>query len=250
MRYFLAGWFGLLFLVPLTTEAQFSVGPRLGATVTSAFDDAQVIDRLRFNNNRTFPLGYMGGVVIAWQEQPNAGLRGEITYVRKGWGERINDPNFERIDTTYTTALDYVEVPIMAHLYLGQRLRYFLNAGIYTGFLINSNESASISGQGTVNLPDSVANRLLIRYEPDRDRKFDFGITGGLGLAYASKIGTFQAEARIAFGLRSVRAINLEPIPRSILNFNLQYTVTYLYNFGELIFRDKKEKEKDIPVVR
>jgi hypothetical protein len=249
MRYFVAGLFGLLFLVPLITEAQFSVGPRLGATVTSAFDDAQVIDRLRFNNNRTFPLGYLGGVAIGWQKKPNAGLRSEITYVRKGWGERINDPNFERIDTIYTTALDYVEVPIMAHLYLGQRLRYFLNIGLYTGFVVNSSETASISGRGTVNLPDSMVNRLLIRYNPDRDRKFDFGIAGGLGLAYASKIGTFQAEARLAFGLRSVRAINLEPIPRSILNFNLQYTITYLYNFGELIFREKK-KEEDVPVIR
>ncbi|MGZ4886707.1 MAG: porin family protein [Candidatus Aminicenantales bacterium] len=115
------------------------------------------------------------------------------------------------------TILDYIEVPIMARMTFGNKLRYFINAGLYVGILIR----ARAETRGTSALYLDEAGTMPIIIPPDtqplevdlgantnvRDslKSTNIGLSGGGGLMYPVGPGDLILEAHFQLGLTVIQ---------------------------------------------
>lgn len=92
------------------------------------------------------------------------------------------------IDGESTFNLDYIDVPVLAVIHLGDAFQ--IEAGPYIGFLANSNfETEGDLGDFDADIDD------------DSFKSFDYGLTGGL----AVNLGALQVGARYMLGLQEIQ---------------------------------------------
>ena len=124
------------------------------------------------------------------------GIQAEVNYSAHGWKEKIEDGSGD----TYHRQMNYVEIPLLAHLAFGKDglrgTRFILNLGPQIGILLSEKEVKSDPWN-----PGQRANGVVLQYGYMADRKFDYGITAGAGLEVMTGIGHFIAEARYYYGL-------------------------------------------------
>lgn len=128
------------------------------------------------------------------------GIQAEINYSGRGWKEKPD----EITGDFYSRNLNYVEVPLLAHLAFGtdsytKGARFFLNLGPSFGFLMNEKENMT-SGFDANSQP--TANKEL--YGKEIETKLEYGIVGGAGVEINTKIGHFLLEGRYHFGLGNI----------------------------------------------
>lgn len=134
------------------------------------------------------PLTMNGGIVFRYAAHKVCAIQVEANYMQRGWREQIALGAGSTMD--YTRQLDYIEIPLLMHLYFGkQRFRGFINLGPQIGYCIRD-----IATQ----LPSTITSP---QYQPI-EKPFDWGLAGGLGCYYRTKkIGLFQLEARFNFSM-------------------------------------------------
>lgn len=130
------------------------------------------------------PLTMNGGLVFRYAAHKVCAVQIELNYMQRGWHEGGSANN-------YTRQLDYIEIPLLMHLYFGkERFRGFVNLGPQVGYCVRDV------------IPQSPNNSH--QYQPI-DKPFDWGLAGGLGCYYRTKkIGLFQLEARFNFSLGTI----------------------------------------------
>ena len=130
------------------------------------------------------PLTMNGGLVFRYAAHKVCAVQIELNYMQRGWHEGGSANN-------YTRQLDYIELPLLMHLYFGkERFRGFVNLGPQVGYCVRDVD------------PQSPNNSH--QYQPI-DKPFDWGLAGGLGCYYRTKkIGLFQLEARFNFSLGTI----------------------------------------------
>ena len=122
----------------------------------------------------------------------------EINFAQRGILEDFDDGT----SNYYSRTINYIEVPFFAHVSWGKEERgfqFFLNLGPQFGFFLSENEKYN-GDWNTANRPSSI--RPL--YGKGIENKFEYGIAGGLGLEYKSKIGNFFIEGRYFYGLSDI----------------------------------------------
>lgn len=134
------------------------------------------------------PLTMNGGLVFRYAAHKVCAIQVEANYMQRGWREQIALGTGSTMD--YTRQLDYIEIPLLMHLYFGkQRFRGFINLGPQIGYCIRD-----IATQ----LPSTITSP---QYQPI-EKPFDWGLASGLGCYYRTKkIGLFQLEARFNFSM-------------------------------------------------
>lgn len=124
------------------------------------------------------------------------GIQAEINYSQRGWKENIDDGTGD----TYQRSMNYVEVPLMAHLAFGKDkgygARFVLNLGPQIGYLLGESEKKSEAWH-----PNERPSGVIWQYGKMAESKFDYGIVGGVGIEARTGIGNFLLEARYYFGL-------------------------------------------------
>lgn len=124
------------------------------------------------------------------------GIQAEINFSQRGWKELIEDGS----NDTYHRTMNYIEIPLLAHLAFGKDkgngVRFVLNLGPQIGFLIGEKEYKSDPWDPTHRPQGTVE-----QYGKMAERKFDYGIIGGGGLELRTGIGNFLLEARYYYGL-------------------------------------------------
>ena len=122
----------------------------------------------------------------------------EINFSQRGMVEDFDDGT----SNNYSRTLNYIEIPFFAHVSWGKEergLQFFLNLGPQFGFLIS--ESEKYKGDWKVEeRPVTIAPL----YGKPVENKFEYGIAGGLGLEYKTKIGNFFIEGRYYYGLSDI----------------------------------------------
>lgn len=133
------------------------------------------------------PLTINGGLVFRYAGHKVCAIQTEINYMQRGWRETIT---LGQTTMDYTRQLDYIEIPLLMHLYFGkERFRGFFNLGPQIGYCIRDVATP---------LPEGVT---APHYLPI-DKPFDWGLAGGLGCYYRTRhIGLFQLEARFNFSM-------------------------------------------------
>ena len=128
-----------------------------------------------------------GGLVFRYAGHKVCAIQVELNYMQRGWRETIT---LGQTTMDYTRQLDYIEIPLLMHLYFGkERFRGFFNLGPQIGYCIRDVATP---------LPEGVT---APHYLPI-DKPFDWGLAGGLGCYYRTRhIGLFQLEARFNFSM-------------------------------------------------
>lgn len=118
------------------------------------------------------------------------GVQVEINYAQRGWKEV-----FDESPDTYTRTMNYVEIPLLAHLAFGRErgARFFINLGPQMNFLLGESEKYSDNWNSETHTGEL--------YGKMAQNKFDYGIVGGGGLELRTKAGNFLLEGRYYFGL-------------------------------------------------
>lgn len=115
------------------------------------------------------------------------------------------------------TILDYLELPVLARLTFGGRVRFFVNAGPYVGILVRglavtSGRSALYLDEGgtqPISIPPST-DPLIVDLGADTDvkaslRKTNLGLCGGGGVIYPLGGVDLVLEARFQLGLSTLQ---------------------------------------------
>lgn len=136
------------------------------------------------------PLTINGGLVFRYAGHKVCAIQTELNYMQRGWRETIT---LGQTTMDYTRQLDYIEIPLLMHLYFGkERFRGFFNLGPQIGYCIRDVATP---------LPEDVT---APHYLPI-DKPFDWGLAGGLGCYYRTRhIGLFQLEARFNFSMGTI----------------------------------------------
>lgn len=174
-------------------DSKVDLGVRGGATFSTVTFKPSITG--------TFGLGYTGGLTFRYSEENHFGLVAEVNLVQRGWAEK-----FEDLPYKYQRILNYLEVPIMSHIYFGKRGKFFINAGpeiaYYLGDKINSNfdynDTSELEGFHDKNRRDEQLTMQV-------SQKIDFGIVAGLGGEFSiNRRNSIAIEARLYYGIGNV----------------------------------------------
>ncbi len=160
-------------------------------------------------------------------------LYAELNYTMLGWKEDIRNQDSQPLPDTYSRNMSYIQLPIFARLAWGKEekgLQFFFQAGPQIGFCIGESSKKSsqwtLSADGTPSRPNNVYEQ----YDKSVERKFDYGIVGGLGLEYNSPVGHFILEGRYCYGLGDMFSNSKkDPFARSA-NSTIFVKLAYLFD--------------------
>lgn len=152
--------------------------------------------------------GYNGGVMVRYIDERNTGFQLELNYSQRGWSESSR---------LYKRQLDYIEMPFLTHIYLGNRTRFFINLGPKIGLYIGERE-----------LLNKVGNSTEEQHIRKIQHAFDYGIALGMGFQFFIKKNAFQFETRFYYGLSDVYANTKRDVFDRSNNMNLSANLGWL----------------------
>lgn len=206
----------LLLLLPLGALAQIgqhrntlSVGVNGGYNLSTVRFTPKVVQSMKG--------GVTGGVSVRYTVEKYfstiASIAAEVNYGQMGWKEKIRDLNDQPVINAatgmaehYERTINYVQVPIMAHLAWGRENRgvnFFVNAGPQFGVYVSEATQMNFDWDKR-NMTDR-ANSVCVQDTMAVENKFDYGIAAGAGVELACpKVGRFLLEGRYYYGLGNI----------------------------------------------
>lgn len=191
----------------------FSIGGNAGYALSNlSFAPAKVTQGYHGGSTFGFSMRYTSEKYFS----TICSVAAEVNFVQLGWKEKIltvNDKpvllNGTETPMAYQRNMNYVQVPLMAHLAWGRETKGvngFINLGPQFG--VNIGEST----EANFNIHDTDAYQLADRacktIAQDTmavENKFDYGIVAGAGVEYSHpKLGHFILEGRYYYGLGNI----------------------------------------------
>ena len=178
-------------------KSEWNVGAGFGSTISS-------VDLRNFRGasvNTSSYMQYHGGLAIRYITEKNLGLIAEINYAQNGWKQnfRENPDNFSHHRT-----LNYLELPLMTHIYWGNKVRYVVNLGPKVSYLLGESEEMNPSLRDYLSSGEMPESFITHQYFRNAEKKFDYGLIFGTGVEFRSGIGNFLLEGRYYFGLGDI----------------------------------------------
>ena len=190
----LACFFTLPIMAQLGEErSNLAVGVNLGMNMTKV----DFSPRIKQKSHNGMALGVTARYMCEKYFNMMCGIQAEINYTQRGWKEDIDDGS----DNTYSRTMNYIEVPLLAHLAFGKDAldkgtKFFINMGPQVAFFLNEKEKMSEDWN-----PAYRPNGVNQQYGKWVENKFDYGLLGGLGMEFGTKAGHFLLEGRYYYGL-------------------------------------------------
>ena len=151
---------------------------------------------------QTYLNGMNGGVSLRYTSEKYFSMicaaQVEVNFAQRGWKEDFDDET----GNGYSRTLNYLEVPLLAHLSGGKEERgfqFFVNMGPQFGFFIGEEEKYTGNWQ-----PQERPISINPIYGKVVENKFDYGIAGGLGVELKTNAGNFFLEGRYYYGLSDI----------------------------------------------
>lgn len=202
----------LLLLSSTSAIAQFSIGARVAgnlANVNQSLDD-------EYEFNPKHKIGIAFGVIAEIGLSEMFAIQPEVLYSQHGW--RL-DENFLGYPIKVEVRNSYLQVPILAKLTLGSEA-FGINVlgGPHIGFGIGDLTSESDGESEATSWKDAGL------------KTFDYGLTGGIGVAFKAGPGKLGVDARYQFGLANM--LDDPEGDDKVSNRNLQIGLSYLLPIG------------------
>ncbi len=171
-------------------EKELSIGIKGGVTIPNMAFSPSI-------QQNTW-VGATTGIAFRYIEEKLFGLITELNYSQRGWDEFFDTDPYH-----YRRTLNYLEIPFLAHIYFGNKVVHgFANLGPQVGFMLNDSYNSNFDIN---NLPSfSKLNTIPESYVLPIKNRFDYGITGGLGIELRLKKHIILLEGRYYFGLGDI----------------------------------------------
>lgn len=216
--------FILLFLCPLYTLAQqhyasnVALGVKAGVTMSQTMFSPSI--------EQTFLMGATGGVVFRYIEEKHFGIIAELNYQQRGWKE-----TFDETPYSFQRKLSYLQIPLLAHIYFGSKLKFFFNAGPEIGILVSDKTSSNFNIydlENTENFP--LKNRNTEQFTLDINSKIDYGISAGLGFeGFVAKNHSIILEGRFYYGLNNIFSAHKKDTFAASNGMSILVTLGYMF---------------------
>lgn len=202
--------FLLLFLiatVALLPQSAFAQVGEYRSALAVGVNGGYVMNRVSFDPS--VKQGFHGGTTMGLSLRYTCeryfkllcALQVEANFAQMGWKETI-----ETSSDTYSRTVNYMQVPLLARLGLGREekgVMGYLVLGPQLGFYLSDSDKRG--GEWTDETLALRPNRVVEQYDLPIKNKFEYGITGGLGLEVNTRrAGHFMIEGRYYFGLSNI----------------------------------------------
>lgn len=174
-------------------DSRVDIGVKGGVTLSEVMFKPSITQK--------FGLGYTAGMMFRYTEENHFGIIAEVNLVQRGWAEK-----FEELPYDYQRILNYIEIPVMSHIYFGKRGKFFFNAGPEVSFFVGDKINSNFDYHNTSSLPSfNDKNRRSDQLAMDVSQKIDFGIVAGLGGEFSiNRRNALNIEARLYYGIGNV----------------------------------------------
>ncbi len=174
-------------------ESRVDLGVRGGVTFSEVMFKPSITQK--------FGMGSTFGVSFRYSEENHFGLIAEVNFVQRGWAEKFEDQPYK-----YQRKLNYIEIPVMSHIYFGRRGKFFFNAGPEVAYYLGDKITSDFDYENPGDLPGfNDKNRRTAQLTMEPTQKLDFGIVGGLGGEFSiNGRNSLAVEARVYYGIGNV----------------------------------------------
>ncbi len=169
---------------------------------------------------------YSGGISLIYVNTKYLGVQLEANMVTRGFKEINTTDKY-----TYYREMNYLEIPFMTHLSIGQKLvRFNFNIGPYVAFNQGFSETFEVSTGGTKPVQDTT-NYIGLPV----DREVDYGFIADAGIGLNTAFGVFLFYGRYTIGVRDI----FDPYPdgpyrySKIANINLGLAYYFPFYLGK-----------------
>lgn len=201
-------------------ESHVHIGGRAGATLSSiAFSP---------NVEQSMVPGFTAGVSFRYAEERHVGLIAEFNVTQRGWKESFDDGE----PFKYSRTLTYLEIPLMTHIFFGsQRFKGFVNLGPEVSYMIGSSVNSNFDYKNVSAVPNfPLKNRMTEQLAMDVKNRFDYGITGGIGVEYKlNRKHSVTLEGRYYFGLGNIYPSSKKDVFASSRHSSIMVTLGYQF---------------------
>ncbi len=186
----------VMLALPTCMAAQWRLGVTAGAAHNTLGIDTQYQYDWRYDSR----WGAQVGVTGQYNFNDWFGLRADLDLQQRGYTMRRTEKHVSATNLDYRD--NYLTLPLMATFsFGGEKVRGFLNAGVYGGYWIGSH-CKGLYQDIENNIPDPVDTK--VEFNNTRDQRLDFGYVGGVGVEYRfATHWAAQAEARYYYSVVS-----------------------------------------------
>ncbi len=234
----------LMAAIPTTANAQvgehrndLAIGVNAGYALSNVGFDPKVSQALHG--------GLTGGISLRYvcEKYFNTicSIYAEMNYASIGWKQDIltldDQPvvNSNGKQEEYSRTINYIQVPIFAHLAWGrerQGFNFFAQAGPQLGFYLS--ESTSKNYDTPKSGSDGRSNTVVAQESMPVEKKFDYGIAAGAGMEYSHhSLGHFLLEARYYYGLGNIYGSSKRDYFGKSNFGNIILKATYLFDISK-----------------
>ena len=192
-----------------------SLGVRAGADISRMFFNPSV--------SQGFKPGALAGITFRYVEESHFGLIAELNFIQRGWKEK-----FEETDYTYQRTMNYLQLPVLAHIYFGRRGRFFANVGPLIGLRLSDSYKSNFDIDNTSMLPDFPKYHGIQQYTEPVKQRVDYGICAGLGGEFnINKRNSLALEVRFYYGLGNLFGSSRKDYFNASNSMALEFTLGY-----------------------
>ena len=167
-----------VFSLPAVGQQPFSKELSLGISSGMTLSSIDFLPSMKQNSHWT----YNGGATARFISGKHVGIQGELNFSQRGWNKRMAN------DSTYSRTLNYLEIPLLTHFYIGNKVRFIIHLGPKFSYLLSENANANFTPNNTR------------EYKPIAN-KIDYGLCGGGGLELRTSALNYIIEGRYYYGL-------------------------------------------------
>ncbi len=218
MRYHIA--ITLIVLAALApAKAQTLLGARWGYSIST----------LSIQNEQQGLLHGFGlmdyGLTVKYFDLKYLGLQAELNYTQRGYVKPLSGnelSSYKRVNT-------YLEVPILMQLRFASRVFFMhLQGGPYGALLVRSEHGSNTDSDDDFMLKPYTLNILY-------DNRVDFGLIGGVGIGFDTRVGTLQLETNFLYGHADLYKRPEQGDPTRSFSMALRVSATYLINLSRIV---------------
>lgn len=175
--------------------------------VAIGLNGGYALNKVSFNPTikQSFHGGYTAGLTARYICEKYfaalCGIQGEVNIAQLGWKELI-----ETSSDTYERTMSYVQIPVLMHMGFGKEhggVKAFLVLGPQVGFCLGEKEKKT--GAWTEQTLSYRPNGIIQQYDKKVEKKFEYGLTGGLGIEVSTRSKHhFLLEGRYFYGLSDI----------------------------------------------
>ena len=187
------------------------------------------LSRVNFNPTvqQLFLPGATAGVMFRYIEERNFGILAELNLTQRGWKE-----NFEESDYKYSHQFTYLELPIMTHIYFGnRRVKGFFNLGPEINVMLGDGIKSNFTYTDAENLDYFINDtRHIEQMTMQVNNKLDYGICAGAGMEVnLNPKHSLLLEGRFYYGLTDVFPNHKTDMFSSSNSMSITVTLGYFY---------------------